>query len=257
MSPRREERWLKCIIYGEYGCGKSHFAATACQAEKGKDVLYIDAEGGDQTLNRLEFSEVDVVRVNEFRQIQRIHEFLKLHLVARDAKDDETLLRYDAQLRGDGEPKLRHYRTVVIDSLTEVHKYCMYQILGIKIGVEKFDVEPSPPGYEGWGKSTEMVRLMVRSFRDLPINVVFVMSEKHTEDTAKRARIALNLPKALSQELPGFVDVVGYLQAITTDDKTQRRLSLEAGKTFLAKSRLKNPSAFIDEPTMGKLLALV
>lgn len=258
MSPRQQERWIKAIIYGEYGCGKTHFAGTAVQTEKGRDVLYIDAESGALTLSRPEFADIDVVRINKFAQLARVHEFLKVHVAARDENNEERLLELDQRLRGDGVPKLRRYKTVVIDSLTEVHKYCMYQIQGINIGTEKFDSEPTAPGYEGWGKSTEMIRLLVRTFRDLPMHVIFLMSEKHTEDTAKRARVSVNLPKALSQELPGFVDVVGYLQASSGDQAgTQRRLSLEPGRTFLAKCRLPNVSPYIDEPTVGKLLGLI
>lgn len=247
------------VLYGEYGVGKTWLAATAEDVPSMRDVLYIDAESGDLTLQ--DRSGIDVVRIGNFSTMARVFEFLQKHCDARDRHDTDKLLELDELLR-EGEPRVRRYKTVIVDSLTEVFKYCMYQLTGTVIGKGSLDMEPDQPGFSEWGKSTEMIRLLVRNFRDLPMHVIFVCSEKPWEDKNKRATIGLNLSKSLAAEVPGFVDVVGYLAANASggdrnNQVLERRLYLQAGQGFLAKNRFGGGGAYIEDPHMSKLVALV
>lgn len=235
-------------------------AASADDVAEMKDVLFIDVESGDLTLQSR--PNLDVIQINEYRTLSAIYEFLKLHCRARDDNDAEKLRELDQRVNGtDREPP--RYRTVVIDSLSEVFRTCMYQLQGIKLGKQALDIEPDQPGFENWGKSTDMIRLLVRSFRDLPMHVIFVCSEKAADEKNKRASIGLNLPKALAAEVPGFLDVVGYLMVSTSGTEkgamtTERRLCLSPGQNFLAKNRFSNfKEPYITEPSMSKLIKLV
>jgi hypothetical protein len=166
-SARQRQRYLNFLVYGDYGVGKSYLVATASEVPEMRDMIYINAEGGDLTIENFD---LDIVSVYNYGQFARVHEFLRLHCKYRDmfrAGDPtakQKLIKLEATLRGIDErdiesPKL--YYTVGVDSLSEVQKYCMYQLLGIKVGEFALDVEPETPQWAEWGKSAEMIRLLV------------------------------------------------------------------------------------------------
>jgi hypothetical protein len=250
------ERYINCLIYGQYGCGKSTLMGTADDHPLMRDVLFLDVESGDLALENREA--LDVVRVATYKTLARCYEFLRQHIKARDEGDEAMLLRLDGLVRPSGEePKLRRYQTVVLDSLSEVAKLCMYQLLGVNIGTWKLDVEPDRPEFAEWNKATEMIRLLVRALRDLPINVLLVCSEKSDEKNLK-CPIGINLSKALAAEVPGFLDMVGYLEPYQGQQGFSNRLHVEPGKGFVAKNRFPNlKQGVIDRPTMGKIYDLI
>lgn len=257
-STRREERRLKALFYGNYGVGKTTLAATAQDVPGMKDVLFIDAESGDMSLAD---HDVDTITISSYSQFARVYEFLRLHCKARDANDYETLNKLEMHFKGLDKPpstkSVKKYNTVVIDSITEVQKYCMYQLLGVSVGEYELDMEPQPAQFAEWGKSAEMIRLLVRSFRNLPMHVIIVAAEQTNEDETKRQIKSPALPGKLAKEIQGFLDVVGYLVAarVADDGSLKRRLWLEPGKSFDAKTRLQWIKApYIDEPTLTKIM---
>jgi len=257
------DRYLNALLYGDYGVGKSFLAATAAEVPRMQRVLYINAEGGDASV---EHFDMDIIDISNYTQFARVYEFLKVHCRYRDSyKQDsknkearDKLRRLEAMFREVDldeidEPTL--YHTVVGDSLTEIQKYCMYQLLGITIGTFQLDATPDVPELGDWNRSAEMIRLLVRTFRDLPINVIFVCARGETQDQHKRFHYAPLLPGKLGNEIRGFFDVVGYLVSAPTEGgEILRRLWLEPGQTFTAKNRFKDFDAlYIDSPSMAEL----
>jgi hypothetical protein len=228
------------------------------------DVIALDAEAGDASFS--DRPNIDVVRVTSFSQVARVQEFLRLHCQWRDTPGDEAveeLIKLETRFRDDAgyevtKDNVKRYRTLIVDSLSEVQKYCMYQLLGIKVGAQRLDVETPAPEWAEWGKQAEMIRLMVRTFRDLPMHVIFVCSEQVGEDDKKRRIRRPNLSGKLAGEVQGFLDTVGYMVLFKGEDgEYKRRLYITPGQTFQAKHRLPgNTVAYIEEPTMAKLLAL-
>ena len=258
--PSVERKFLKMLIYGPYGVGKTTLAASAEDVPEMQDTLYIDAEGGALSLMETR-QDIDLITINAFDQFARIHTYLTRHCAARDADDTEALLKLEENI-GLERPVPKKYNTVVIDSLSEVQRYNMYQLLGVDISTAKLDDDWESPEFAHWNKTTEMMRLVVRAFRDLPMNVIFLSSQK--VDDEKKGTVTINFPNQLSKDIPGFIDVVGYYQAITTKGQdgqvtVKRRLELEPGRNYLAKHRfgkaLKGQSG-VDEPTMQRLYDL-
>ena len=256
-TPTRQ-RYLKMLVYGPYGAGKTYFAGTAADADGFGDVIVLDAEAGSLTL--ADRDNVDVVRIKDFSQFARVYDFLRLHQKyvqeGNDAKLKELQKRFAPGIK-----KLRKYKTVVIDSITEVQKFCMYKLLGTEIGEVQLDVEPNSPDWGVWGKATEMMRRLIRTFRDLDMHVIFVAAEQEKEDELKRTRYLPALPGKLAKEAQGFVDVVGYLRVLQIGADQHRaylrRLYLLPTEKFDAKDRYHSTGvAYIDNPTIARFLVL-
>lgn len=261
VSAGRTERWFKGMIYGDYGVGKTTVAASADDIQDMKDVLFIDAEAGDMSLS--DRPGIDVIRITSFRQMARVQEFLRLHCQWRDSDQPsavDELIKLEERFRGEvvKGSEVKKYRTVIIDSLSEVQKFCMYQLLGVRVGEQRLDTETPDTSYGEWGKQLEMIRLLVRTFRDLPMHVIFVCSEQVGEDDKKRRIRRPNLSGKLASEVQGFLDTVGYMVLFKGDNgENKRRLYITPGQTFQAKHRLPgNTTSYIEDPTMASLLAL-
>jgi hypothetical protein len=256
-SPQQDQVWLRVMLYGEFGVGKTFLAAGADDVESMRDVFYIDAESGKLSLsNRPNMS---LVRINSYRQIRYIYEFLRRHCQLRDDGDEEGLADLAAQYSRGGVPdKPKVYRTVVIDSLTEVYRYLMYQVTGVRQGNHPLDQEPPAKQWQDWGKAGEMMLFLVRSFRDLPMHVIFVASAATFEDDAKRQLKSPDFPGRLRWQLQGFVDVVGYMvSAAGEEGAIQRRLYLTPGRNYQAKHRFVGfKGAYVDNPSMSTLMDL-
>lgn len=284
--------WQNMLVYGDYGAGKTHLAASANDVPEMNDVLMISAEGGEKTVKK--WPGVDVIRINQYSQMARIYEFLRLHCVARDRMDEATLRKLERNFRvvppipkkqlrtysiindAVGNPDMhatyepawkdywethnaKQYNTVIIDSLSELHKYCMYQLLGITIGTYKLDMEPDSPQFQEWGRASEMIRLLVRTFRDLPIHKIMTAARDLDKDETQKYHYAPMLPGKLSREIQGFFDTVGLLMAAPNDNTgaIERRLYLVPGKSWQAKNRYKNfVGTYLDNPTMADLYKL-
>lgn len=212
---------------------------------------------------------VMVMPVQTYKQFAQMYETLKTHIQFRDSNNIDGLRMVEAQMRGvellekigwqptttdtakliqemvaavtalskDKEklaeliPEPRRFKTVIIDSLTEAQKYCMYQILGVDPLKQKLDVEPDSAEWKDWGSSREMVQFLVRRFRDLDVNSIFVCAVDETEDAKKRKWLAPMLPGKLSKDVQGLVDVVGFIKKVPTEGgaKVVRALYLEGG----------------------------
>jgi hypothetical protein len=201
---------------------------------------------------------------------------MKLHVNFRDTNDLVNLRKLEGQIRGfapgdltdDNKmaaliPEPKKFKTVITDSLTEAQKYCMYQILGIDPLKQKLDAEPDAAQFQDWGKSREMIQFLIRRYRDLPINSIFICSRGAEQDVRKQFHYEPMLPGKLSGDARGLVDLVGYLDKIPQEGGTiVRRLYLEggfyAGAHIAAKHRFGSAlkGLWVDNPTMATLYAL-
>lgn len=252
--------------------------------------------------NNVDPSTVMVMPIQTYRQFAQIYETLKQHVQFRDSNNINGLRMIEAQLRGvellekigwqpkevepakvvqemtqailalskDAEklaeliPSPKKFKTVIVDSLTEAQKYCMYQILGIDPLKQKLDVEPDSAEWKDWGSSREMIQFLIRRFRDLDIHTILVAAVDEEQDAKKRIYYEPMLPGKLSKDVRGLVDIVGYIKKVPLEGGKQvvRRLVLEGGDyggvNIAAKhrfgSRLK--TQHLDNPTMQTLYDL-
>jgi len=267
----QRRRWLKLMVYGEYGVGKTHLAGTAANVKEMRDVLLINAESGDLTLfdptGGIAYQYIDQVEVTNYKTLERIHRFLKKHCQLRDSDDPEAveqLRELEARLREGGDSSSdgsepRRYRTVILDSLTEIESYCMYQLLGITDNTGLAE-EVASAEWAEYKRQNSMIQRLIRDFRNLPLHVIIVCAARYDQDEKKRMIYTPALTGQLRKQAQGFMDMVGYLVTLQAneDGVLPRRLYVQPGTKYAAKNRFTAfKGSYIDNPTLEGILKAI
>jgi hypothetical protein len=225
---------LNILVYGESGIGKTIFAGSADAVPELRPVLFVDIEGGTFSLQNMGYK-VDVVRVQTWKQMQDLYN--ELH----EGKHP--------------------YKTIVLDSLTEIQKFNMYNVM-TELIANKPDADPDVPGMREWGKNIEQMRRYVRAFRDLPVNTIFTALQKEEKDDRTGVRwIKPSMSGKLASEVAAFLDVVLYYyqKEMADGDATvmKRFMLTQKTQSQIAKDRSGRLPIVIEDPTMRVLFDLM
>jgi hypothetical protein len=225
------------LVYGESGTGKTTLAGSADEVPQMRPVLVIDIEGGTESL-RHSYPEVEVIRVTNWQEMGNV---------------------YGALYAGD-----HGFNTVILDSLTEIMKFSMYQIMGdlvMKGRKSQEEVDPDVPGMREWGKNIEQIRRFVRGFRDLPINTIFTALVKAEKDAKSGITTFYpSLSGKVAGEVAAFLDIVlyYYVKDLSDEEGGQKRLLLtRRTERAIAKDRSGRLPMVIESPTMKQLYNLM
>jgi hypothetical protein len=145
------------------------------------------------------------------------------------------------------------YRTVILDSLTEVQKFSMAQIMRAVWEADN-DRDPDIPSVREWGKNIEQTRRLIRGLRDLPINTIFtaLAIEDKDEITGQR-NMRPYLSGKLAGEVAGFLDIVVYMYKRQVGDDFERLILTQATDRVTAKDRTTRLPQVMQSPTMAQL----
>jgi AAA domain-containing protein len=217
------------LVYGKSGTGKTYLAGSAQDVPEMRRVLYLDIEGGILTLRRA-FPDVETVRITTWKEFQAV---------------------YDA-LRAGG----HGYQTIILDSLTEIQKFNMNEIMR-KLVEANEERDMDVPSLREWGKNLEQCRRFIRAFRDLPLNVIFIALEREDKDRMQRPIKLPSLSGKMAGEVAAFLDIVCYynIKEVTENGETQqlRVLQSAATESVVAKDRSGLLPPAMVGPTMEQL----
>lgn len=222
---RERQASMNLMIYGKSGVGKTRLVGSAWEVPEMRRVLYIDVEGGIMTL-RKDFPEVETVRIRSWKDMQAIYDEL--------------------YAGGHG------FETVILDSLTEIQKFNMDQIM-INLINSNDDRDMDVPSLREWGKNLEQIRRFVRAYRDLPVNVLFTCLEREDKDRMGRPIKLPSLSGKMAGEVAAFLDIVLYYNMKEVDGEQKRILQSVATESTIAKDRSGMLPPVVVDPTMEVL----
>lgn len=267
--------YIKVLIYGDYGVGKSVLAAQSVDVEEMRDVIILDVEGGIKSAFNSEavanYSDISVVRITNYQQFVAVTAFLRAHCDARDIND---VARMEHLAQQYGFNPTRRFYTVVVDSIYELDGMNFRRLIGDQSD-NLMQCNQSDDLRGDYGRNRQIIHKGLRTLRDLPMNVIFTAPVDRSKDEhTKKIEAGPMLTGKLSNDIQGFMDVVGYLVAAQGRDtpvmtpvagkqqaqqpppsnKLKRRLWLQSVGPFAAKCRLAPQHVtHIDDPTMYAL----
>jgi hypothetical protein len=240
----KNRRTFSVLIHAEPGSGKSWLGQTAPVPR-----LTLDAEGGAQyakchghMVPKVWWDPLEgpppewdgvwescVVIVNSFKVLQRVFEWLNT---------------------------TKHpFKSIVIDSLTEIQKRCKDVISGGETMTER-----------NWGelliKMEQLVRLQLRDLTFHPTNPIDTVVILALTDLRK-GKYRPAVQGALGVSLPGYVDLEGFLISVHNDetDEQEFRLLIQPMKEYEVKDRTddltKHYGSVIINPDVSEMLAVL
>ncbi len=221
---------VNMLVYGDPGVGKTVLAGSASEVEAMSPVLFIDVEGGTMSL-RNKYPQVDVVRVASWSDMTNVYNDI--------ASSTDS------------------YKTIVLDSLTEIQKFSMYNIMRDLVMGDP-DRDPDVPGIREWGKNSEQIRRFVRAFRDLSVNTIFTALSATDKD--QKTGITLSRPYLsgkLASEVAGFLDIVCYMYIRVVEGDVRRLMLTSGTDSCVAKDRSDSLPPVLEEPDMKTIHNIV
>lgn len=224
ISPvESKSKFLKILVYGMPGVGKTVFTATA------PSPLIIDVENGAHSIkNHADL--VDNAEALEFKSIFQV----------------ETLIKY----LGDRAEPLDKFETIVVDSFSELQKRDLDEIVRAEAAKDSSRNKYLPIGPD-YNVNTEHMRQIASALRDLDRHIIVTCHVKEEkDDSTGRLLVRPNLTPKLAGTLAGIFDVVGYM---SLNDGT-RSLQVHPTPTVTAKTRIGNLPAVMENPTFSDIL---
>lgn len=215
-APDDIETRINLLLYGEPGIGKTQLAGSACLVDMLCPVLVVNVEDGAKTLKGAYAGNPNITLVSPktFGQIQRL---------------------FDDLYRNKG----AGFKTVVFDNATEGQKVGIEYIFdGDTQSTDFSEFESATWKNQGWNRSSEQMRKMIRYFRMLPMNTIFIAWAKdYSKPDDKIDKWGPAFSNALAREVPGMFDSVFYYKWGRVENKLTRLLQTKGTDSVVAKDR--------------------
>jgi len=172
---------LSVVVYGRPKVGKTRFCATAPK------VLIIDCDekGTDSTRDD---SDPEAIRVTTWSEINDIYWYLQ-----------------------SGE---HNFESVAIDTVSGLQTLAMNFVLGDEAARDA-SRDPDQPSQRIYQKVTQLMKVQITNYRNLPLNVIFTAHTRTREQGEGEEDITYitgpNLSPATQSHLLGAVGLIGYM----------------------------------------------
>lgn len=220
--------YIKLLLYGRYGAGKTRFAANA------PNPVWIDTERSAET----------------FRRIPELQ-----HLPLFVPNTFEEMFEFTREV-----VKKKAYETIVIDTIGRA------QDDQIQADVKRDAQVPGKPGQFKrdiylplWGDyriSTNKIDEMFSFLQKAPLHVIIIAHERIDVDpkTQEIIRITPDITPTLKKSVMGLINIAAYLE-IETDIRGDRvrKLTVNPYQKIEAKNRLNIQEATIKNPNFNQI----
>lgn len=244
LKDRLSNPRFKVLVYGPPGAGKTTFAATVAQHVDMSPVLVANIDKG--ALSIASVPGIDGVDIHSTEDLEEL-----FWLLAN---------------RSEG---YGHYKTVILDGISEMQKVDMEAIASKEVQSGKRE-SVDHREIQDYGESISRLERIFRQYRDLanrpesPLHIILTAWDKKTypkvdgrkvdKTKLKPTLVGPDLSDKLGNSVTGFMDFVWYLGV---DDEGNRRMLTQTMGAHRAKTRGHKFSdalgPVVDSPNMAKL----
>ena len=216
----KRDLFVKCLIYGMPGVGKTVLSASAQRVPDLSPVLFVDIDKGTMSI-RDEEGDIDLLEIDEWKQINPA---------------------LDVLLRGG-----HGYKTLIIDSITELQK------------IEMEARNSGIPSIQDWQGSGIEIRRVIRKIKNLPMHVIVTALEREDKDEFTQVIMRRpDLPGKLASGSSAAFDIVARLTTDLDGDARVLMTKLDARTLARDRSGKRNQlPGIIQDPSFPKIWELM
>lgn len=192
------------LIYGMSGTGKTHLAATYCRLYPEDPVLLIDVDQGSATLKAKDLADIKnlfVVSFDDFKDLNNAYELCR----------DNTVEKWCAAIPEMEGLLTKPFRCIIWDTWSEMQWEMSSELRTKNKLMGKGLTFRDNIQLQHWGQLTDLNKLSVAAFKELPIDCLFLMQAAIKEDATTGQIIkGPAIHGKLVTELPALFTTVIY-----------------------------------------------
>lgn len=226
---------LRLLVYAKWGTGKTRLAATAAAVPELSPVVLWSFDKTTASIDK-ELFKLEIIEINTGAQLEAA--FAKLIV--------------NNQLQ---------YRTVIIDTITELHAMMMSEAMKGNLAVakakgrEKSAYVPEPLDYNG---AQNGVLIVLRKLRDLGLGLIVTAQDSSIVDGTGQNEVELyahapRTAKKCSLIIPEFFQLVAYGETPTNGEFT---LDFNKSRSIVKDTRGVITGGKVVSPTVQKIYSL-
>lgn len=227
-----DETYLKVGLYGLSGSGKTSYGATMPSPL----ILLSERQGMKAIRVAAKREGIALPKVVLMREAQAYRDVHRAILMQEASKDPDLVIRNKA---GDEVLRFAKFKpqSVVLDSITDAGKLLAEEIqksTGVRLGKDGLPVLAE----RYWGVLIDRCEQLIRLYRDVPANVVFLAqmddrTDEGEEGEAPVRTVAPRMPtRSLQQTLAQATNVLAISRRELAKDATGKRLVDENGQAL-------------------------
>lgn len=235
VKPGTSSRYLKLLVYGRPGVGKTKLLGTAAD-DPATFPLLLDVEAGTMTLAG--HHSPDIVPIRTWSQFNDVYNYLTTEA-----------------------EKAAKYKTIGFDSLTEMRKMQLGEVMRT-VAATNASRDVDVPSQHEYTKVSGQIQKLVRYFRALPYHLVLTALEQESKNEATgEITVKPSLGDAAADAICGYMDVVGRLIVSQEGQGEQRVLTrhlvVQPMGNYVAKDRSGKLGLQVSNPTIPQIIKTI